>query len=108
MNRLRINKMGVLSVAKIQGLIGLIIGLLIGLIYGFFIIVYSLFGAGMVGGDAAVAIGGGGVVLGIVAIIFFPIFYGVLGFIGGAIGAALYNVFARVVGGIEMETESLA
>ena len=47
MNRLRINKMGVLSVAKIQGLIGLIIGLLIGLIYGFFIIVYSLFGAGM-------------------------------------------------------------
>ena len=108
MNRLRINKMGVLSVAKIQGLIGLVLGLLIGLIYGLFIIAYSLLGAGMVGGDAALAVGGGGIVLGIVAIIFFPIFYGIIGFIGGAIGAAIYNVFARVVGGIEMETESLA
>jgi hypothetical protein len=62
----------------------------------------------MVGGEAAVAIGGGGVVLGIAMMIFFPIFYGIIAFIGGAIGAALYNVFARMIGGIEMETESLA
>jgi hypothetical protein len=37
--------------------------------------------------------------------IFMPIIYGVMGFIGGIIAAALYNVFARWIGGIEVEVE---
>ena len=108
MNRLRIRKMGVLSVAKIQGVIGLVVGLIIGVIYGLIIIAYSLMGAGMIGGDAAYAVGGGGVVLGIVMMIFLPIFYGIIFFIGGALGAVLYNIFASMIGGIEMEVENLA
>lgn len=107
MSRLRINKMGVFSVAKVQGIMGLVIGLIIGLIYGLIIILYSLLGAGMVGGDAALAVGGGGVVIGIVMMIAIPIFYGVIGFIGGALGALVYNVFASLVGGIEMEVETI-
>ena len=31
--------------------------------------------------------------------------YGVMGFIGGAIGAFVYNLVAGVVGGIEIEVE---
>jgi hypothetical protein len=107
MNKLRINKLGVLSVGKIYGVMMFVIGLLIGLVYGFFIIVYSLFGAGIVGGDAALAIGGAGVVGGIIAMIFFPVFYGILGFICGIIGALLYNLFAKLVGGVEIEVESV-
>ena len=34
-----------------------------------------------------------------------PVMYGVLGLVGGAIGAALYNLVAGWVGGIEVELE---
>jgi hypothetical protein len=34
-----------------------------------------------------------------------PIFYGVLGFLQGVIGAAIYNLLARWIGGIEVEVE---
>jgi len=33
--------------------------------------------------------------------------YGVMGFIGGAIAALLYNLFSNWVGGIEIEVESI-
>lgn len=32
-----------------------------------------------------------------------PILYGVMGLIGGAIGALLYNAFAALVGGVELD-----
>jgi hypothetical protein len=34
-----------------------------------------------------------------------PVMYAVMGFIVGVIGAALYNLFAKWVGGIEVEVE---
>jgi hypothetical protein len=37
--------------------------------------------------------------------IFMPIFYAVFGFIFGIISAAIYNLVARWVGGIEVEVE---
>jgi hypothetical protein len=39
------------------------------------------------------------------AVIFLPIFYGIIGFVGGLISALLYNLIARLVGGIELEVE---
>jgi hypothetical protein len=107
MNKLRIRKLGVLSVAKIQAAIMLVVSLLISIPYGLIVIIYSLFGAGMIGGDAAIAIGGGGVVLGVAIMIGLPILYSLVGFIGGAIGALLYNLFSSFVGGIEIEVESV-
>lgn len=37
--------------------------------------------------------------------IILPIFYGAMGFILGVIGAFIYNLIARWVGGIEVEVE---
>jgi hypothetical protein len=37
--------------------------------------------------------------------ILMPVIYGVMGFIGGVIGAAIYNLVARWIGGIELEVE---
>ena len=34
-----------------------------------------------------------------------PIFYGVMGFVFGIIMAAIYNLFARWIGGIEVDVE---
>jgi len=38
-----------------------------------------------------------------VLIILLPIVYGVGGFIAGFLGAVLYNAFAKMVGGVEVE-----
>ncbi|MGI9056655.1 MAG: hypothetical protein ACR2F2_12740 [Pyrinomonadaceae bacterium] len=106
MNKLKIRKLGVLSVAKILAIIYLGISLIIAVPYGLVIIIFSLIGAGSARGDAAFMVGGGGVVMGIIVMIAIPIFYAIAGFIGGAIMALLYNLFAGIVGGIEIEVEN--
>lgn len=108
MNKLRVRKFGVLSVAKMYAAIMLVISLLISIPYGLIIIIYSLFGAGLIGGDAALAVGGGGIVLGIVVMVGLPIMYSLIGFVAGALGAVLYNLFSNLVGGIEIEVENIA
>ncbi len=88
-----IKKLGVLSVAKIQGIIMAFVGLLYGILYTIFgNLSDALTEAGMVGTG-----------LGFVGIIILPVFYGVFGFIGGAIMAFLYNIAAEKIGGIEIE-----
>jgi len=42
---------------------------------------------------------------GVASIVIFPIMFAVIGAIGGGLGAVIYNVAARVVGGIEVEVE---
>lgn len=49
-------------------------------------------------GPAAAMLG-----IGVGAIIVFPLLYGFLGFIAGIIGAALFNLVASMVGGVEIE-----
>ncbi len=90
-----IKKVGVLSVAKINGLIGVVMGLIMG-------IIYALVGTLMI---AFASTKGSGILagLGFTAIIIMPIIYGLIGFVGGAVGAWLYNLFAGLVGGIEIE-----
>jgi len=43
---------------------------------------------------------------GIGAIVIVPIFYGAIGFIGGIISAAIYNLIGSTIGGIEVEIVS--
>jgi len=104
---LRIKKLGVLSVAKMYAAMAFVISLLIAIPYGLFIIIFSLIGASGAKGDAAFMVGGGGIVMGILLMIGLPIMYTIMAFIGGAIGALIYNLFAGFVGGIEIEVENV-
>ena len=93
---LKLRRVGVLSVGLVLGAVYA----LIGLIAGFFITVIST----AVGG--AFDAGGLGFLFGAGSIIFLPIFYGIIGFIGGIITALIYNLVAKITGGIEMGFES--
>ncbi len=106
MNKLRIRKLGILSVAKLYSIMALIMSLLISVPYGLIIMV---FGAAMLGtGEkAGFAAGGGSIVIGLLVMIGLPIFYGAVAFVGGAIGALVYNLLAGMVGGIEIEVENV-
>jgi hypothetical protein len=46
-----------------------------------------------------------GAFFGAAAIVILPIFYGVLGFLASLVGAALYNIIASAIGGIEVEVQ---
>lgn len=88
-----LRKIGVLSLAKIEAIIMIIIGLIIGIFSG---ILSSLLRTTEYATESTF-------VLGWWAVIVFPIFYGLIGFIGGAIGALLYNLIAGWVGGVELD-----
>jgi hypothetical protein len=103
-----IRRVGVWSVAKlyagIMGTFGLLVGIVIALL--------STLGgvAGALASDAnargaGLAAGGLGAVFGIGAIIIMPICYGIGGVIAGSLGAALYNLFAGIFGGVEVEVQ---
>ncbi len=55
------------------------------------------------GGSAAPAAVATGVMIGFG--IMMPVVYGVIGFVFGVIGAAIYNLIASWIGGIEVEVE---
>ena len=83
-----LKKVGVMSVANIQGLIGVFLGLILG-------IIYAITGA---------ATGGAlGPMFSWIMIIIMPIAYGIFGFLGGIVGAWLYNVVAGWIGGVNMD-----
>jgi hypothetical protein len=95
----KIKSVGVLSVAKMMGAIYAVLGLIL-------LPIFLLVGlAGSMAGGSNSPFGAIGVVmLGILA----PILYGVLGFIGGAIMAFLYNLMANWIGGIEVQVQAPA
>jgi hypothetical protein len=71
-----------------------------GLLVAPFFLVLGLAGA-LAGQDKTPFAGVFGIVLAVLA----PVLYGVMGFICGAIGALLYNLLAKWVGGFELELE---
>jgi len=91
-----IERVGPLSVGKLLGCLYALLGLIIGGFISLFALAGAAIGGGMQGASAAL--------FGVGAVILLPILYGVFGFIGGIIGAALYNLVASLVGGIEIET----
>jgi hypothetical protein len=90
-----IKRVGPLSCAKLIGAIYAVLGLCIGAVFS----VITLLG-GMAGTSQSAAFGA---IFGVAAIIIAPLAYGAMGFFSTLIGAWLYNVFAGVVGGVEME-----
>ena len=89
----KLKRIGVLSLASMQGVLMAIFGLIAGLFYAIIMLIFS----------SLLGSSGAGIGLGILAIIGIPIVYGILGFISGAIFAALYNLVAGWIGGVEMD-----
>ncbi len=92
-----INRVGPVSFARIVGTLYAFMGLVLGAC----ISLIATIGGGF--GSQNFGFPGFGAFLGIGAIIAAPIFYGLLGFVSALIGAALYNVLASAVGGIELD-----
>ena len=96
-----LRRVGAFSLAKLSG----ILYALMGMILGAFFALLSLVGAGI----GAAASGSNepflGAIFGVGAIIFLPIFYGVIGFVGGLITGWLYNLVAGMVGGVELDLQ---
>jgi len=92
----KIKSMGVWSVAKIEALVFAILGLIEGVLVAFFAPVAQV--------EMQVAVPWE-FTLGMWAIIVLPLVYLAIGFAVGVIGAAIYNIFAKLVGGIEIEFE---
>lgn len=91
-----VKSVGVWSVAKIMGLIYGCLGLI-------FAPVFLLFGLlGTIAGQEKTPLAG---VFGMAFAIMMPVLYGVIGFITGAVGGLLYNVFAGFVGGFELDLD---
>ncbi len=94
-----ITRVGPLSAAKVAGLLYVVIGLIAGALVSLFSMAGAAIGAGSGNGDGAMF----GALFGVGAIILLPIFYGFFGFVGTLIMAALFNVAAGMVGGIEVD-----
>lgn len=86
---------GVFFAAKLVALLMAFVGLLAGVLYAGIGAIYDALRGPLNLGTA----------LAFLAIIGMPMLFAAFGFIGGAIGAFLYNVFAGWVGGIEIEIE---
>ena len=93
-----IKRIGPLSLGKVAGVLYGALGLVVGAIVSV---------AAVVGGFNAESAFGplAGGLAGVAALALLPIFYGGLGFIAAVIGAWLYNVAARVAGGIEIDVQ---
>ena len=94
-----ITRVGPLSAAKVAGLLYVVIGLIAGALVSLFSMAGAAIGAGSGNGDGAMF----GALFGVGAIILLPIFYGFFGFVGTLIMAALFNLAAGMVGGIEVD-----
>ena len=93
-----LKSIGVFSLAKMMGALYATIGFIVGLLFA----LASVVGAGFAGSGAEGLLG---LVFGVGAVIFLPVFYGIMGFLGGALLSAIYNVVAGMAGGVELNLE---
>jgi uncharacterized oligopeptide transporter (OPT) family protein len=97
---MELKSVGIWSCGKMLGAMYFLIGLLLG---GFFAVIATL-------GIAVDQANGGNPaafpMMGVGAVIFFPIAYGLGGLIGGILMAAIYNLVAGLVGGIELNFDT--
>ena len=93
-----VRRVNPLSLAKVAGVLYAILGLIFGALMSLFSFVASSMMPQQDAGPFAMLFGVG-------AIIALPIVYGVVGFIMSLIMAALYNLVAGMVGGVEVDLQ---
>jgi hypothetical protein len=94
-----VRRIGPLSLAKVAGALYGLMGLLLGACISLISVLSGVFARG--GGTDSPF----GPLVGAGAIVVLPIFYGVLGFLLSLLAAALYNLIASSVGGIELDLQ---
>jgi hypothetical protein len=94
-----IKRIGPLSVGKIAGTLYAVMGVLIGAVVSLIAMAGSTLGSDTAGAS------GMGALLGVGAIVIFPVLYGGLGFVFTMLAAVLYNVVAGMVGGVEVDLQ---
>jgi len=107
MAEMTIRRFGVFSVAKMQALVAFVFGLFVGVIYGLVFIIMGASMAAIAPREEAAFGGVSTVVVGVIMMIGIPLFYAVLGFIGGLIAALIYNAMAGMIGGIKFDLEAV-
>lgn len=90
--RRQLKNVGVLSMGYFFGAAGIAFGLIAGII----MVVFSVVPVAIGQAEPAMFLPG------LFMLLFFPIMYGFLGFLGGLINACIYNLVAGITGGIEM------
>lgn len=97
-----LRSINVLSAVKIGGIVYFLMGLLYGVLA---FVVFGIMGVAMrqTGGQGGMPGGLPAALVGVAALVGYPIGLGVMGAIGAAIMAWLYNVVAGWVGGLEIE-----
>jgi len=91
----KLKRIGVLFSAKLNTIVMAVAGLIAGILYAFGGFFYELF-TNTLNTGTALAFG---------ALIGMPLTFAVFGFFAGGIGALVYNVLARKLGGIEIEMD---
>jgi hypothetical protein len=91
-----INRVGILSLAKMQALLLSFLGLIAGILYSLGGLIYDVYNTGGVNIGTALAF---------LALIGMPLIFAIFGFVVGIFEAILYNVFAKWFGGIELNIE---
>jgi hypothetical protein len=93
-----LKRIGPLSCGRICAWIYAAFGLIVGFIMSIFALVGTVANFGSDGSGSVF-----GLIFGIGAVFILPIFYGIVGFLGGLISAGIYNLIARYSGGLEIE-----
>ena len=91
-----------MSAAKVGGVLYAGLGLVIGACVS---LVMMVIGGAAAVSDEAPAGAFVGMLFGAGAIVVMPVFYGIIGAVTMLISAALYNVAAKIAGGIEIEVQ---
>ena len=90
-----IKQFGVISVGKFFAVFGLVWGFFAGIL-----LAAGLGGMGTVLGSHTLGLGAG-----LFGLIFMVIIGGIIGFIGGAVVAVIYNIVLGAMGGVELDLE---
>jgi hypothetical protein len=93
-----VKRVGPLSVAKNAAVLYAVLGLFFGALFS----LAAMAGAFADQSGARAGIAG---LVGVGAVVMFPIIYACIGFFGALIMCTLYNVVASMVGGIEIDVE---
>jgi hypothetical protein len=93
-----LRSIGVLSCAKIFTVVHAVLGILV----GFLFLVVGIIGAATAPSHSRL-----GTVGIIVLAVLMPVFYGVLGFVMGAVWAFVYNLAAQSIGGLELQLDAV-